>query len=367
VPDPITSDTLERVYDCARAGRPSRARHLVVNGRYRGRQVTGVERFAANATSRLRLPLRTVEAPRLLESHPFLGHAWEQLALPLCVRRDGLLWSPCNFGPLGLRRQVVTVHDVAPIDHGEWFSAAYRTWFRFVVPRIAARAQLVTTVSAFTRARLISRVGLDAGKVEVVPNGCELDGGASEPRPTPPDPYILTVGSADPRKNLGVVATALRLVRTAHPHVVWLQAGGRTRGVFATNDDGRSTVDTRNRVTDADLLSLYRSAACLVYPSLYEGFGLPPLEAMALGTRVVASRIEPVEEVCGDAAIYVDPHDAADVARGIERVLEEPEQQRQAAIAVGFARAHQYSWARTAGELEALITPLLLRHDVERP
>jgi glycosyltransferase involved in cell wall biosynthesis len=226
---------------------------------------------------------------------------------------------------------------------------------------------LVTTVSAFTRARLVSRVGLDARKVEVVPNGCEVNPGAPAPVSTPCDPYVLTVGSADPRKNLDVVAAALEIVRTTHPCLGWLRAGGRTRGVFATNDTAPWAVDTHTRVTDEDLRSLYRKAACLVYPSLYEGFGLPPLEAMALGTRVVASRIEPVEEVCGDAAIYVDPHDAADVARGIELALEEPEQQRHAAIEAGLARAHEYSWARTAAELEALIAPLLLRHHAERP
>jgi glycosyltransferase involved in cell wall biosynthesis len=351
---------IERVNDCALAGRPGRARHIVVNGRYSGREVTGVERFAANTTSRLHTPLRTVRSPRWLGQLPLLGHAWEQFSLPLFVGREGLLWSPCNFGPLGLRRQVVTVHDIAPIEHGEWFSRAYRSWFRFVVPRLVTRARLVTTVSAFTRARLTSLLGVDPESVRIVPNGCDLNASAPTLSSANQDPYILTVGSSDPRKNLTVVEAALGIVRTTHPRVRWLRAGAPTRAVFATSHDVQSTVDAQNRVTDEDLQSLYRSAACLVYPSFYEGFGLPPLEAMAVGTRVVASRIDPIEEVCGDVAIYVDPHDAADVARGIKHALEEPPQHRRAVIESGLARARGYNWTRTASELDALIVPLLL-------
>jgi hypothetical protein len=135
---------------------------LVINGRFAGRPVTGVERHALGITGeladyRLRIP------PKSLRRGP-AGHAWEQLGLPHLLGRHDVLWSPCNFGPVTVGRQIVTVHDLAPLDHPEWFGPRYRRWVEFVLRRLAARGAQLATVSRFTADRIADRLGVPAGE-----------------------------------------------------------------------------------------------------------------------------------------------------------------------------------------------------------
>jgi glycosyltransferase involved in cell wall biosynthesis len=350
------------VYDCVVGGRAGRAPHLVVNGRFRTRPTSGVERFAENVTTRLTVPTRISRPPRAL-SRGALGHIWEQVLLPLNLSREATLWSPCNFGPVTVRRQIVTVHDLAPCDHPEWFSRPYRAWFNLLVPLLTRRARAVTTVSPFTRDRLAHRFGLDPAAVRVLPNGCELSA-ESTPHAPPQteDAYVLAVGSVDPRKNLDGIHRAVARARLRHPTLRLVVTGDASTRVFTRQPQRASGLDWfAGQVPDKELASLYAGARCLVYPSFYEGFGLPPLEAMALGTRVVASRLAPIEEVCGPVAVYVDPWDPDDIARGIEHVLDESDHERAAALAEGRARALSYTWGRTAELLDDLAVALRSR------
>ena len=353
---------IERVYDCVTASGRRRARHVVINGRFRTRPLSGVERFAENVAARLEVPsrIRTPLARRL--GHGAAGHLWEQLVLPLGVPRHALLWSPCNFGPVAIKRQVVTVHDLAPRDHPEWFSRGYRRWFQLVIPALAARALALTTVSNFTKRRLVDQFDLEPSRVHVITNGCEL--GPSHSPGAPPTTersrrYVLAIGAADPRKNVATIQLAMRMVREHHPDVELEIVGATQAGVFASPERRSHPLDVLDgHVADDRLRELYGSAACLVYPSLYEGFGLPPLEAMALGTTVVASRLEPIEEVCGPVAIYVDPSDPADVARGIDAALGETATKRAERRRAGLERAAHYSWWRAAEAFDALFEEL---------
>jgi glycosyltransferase involved in cell wall biosynthesis len=280
--------------------------------------------------------------------------------LPLRVPREAVLWNPCNYGPLVSRGGVVTIHDVAPFDHPEWFSDGYRQWFTAVVPRLCERARKVATVSSFTKERMVERFGIDADRIEVIPNGC-----SAERAPAPSDaesvaPYVLAVGAVDPRKNLAGLQRAMEIVRDRHPEIRLQVTGARPAGVFAASTHEWTELDTlTGHVDDDELRELYRHARCLVYPSFYEGFGLPPLEAMALGTRAVVSRLPSIEELCGDVAVYVDPYDPYDIARGIERVLTESEDERRAAIAAGSARARKYTWAAAAHRYDSLFSEIL--------
>jgi glycosyltransferase involved in cell wall biosynthesis len=354
---------IEHVYDCVAAGDGSRPKHVVVNGRYMTRPVSGVERFARNVSSRLETPNRMVVPSTPAFARGLLGHLWEQTVLPLRVSSQAVLWNPCNYGPLVAGRAVVTVHDVAPLDHPEWFGDGYREWFTIVVPRICKRALKVTTVSSFTRARVAKRVGLQLDDIEVIPNGCSVE---HAPRPRSSSelsegpPYVLAVGAVDPRKNLTGLQQAMSLVRAKHPNIRMLITGARPPGVFAVSTHEWTSLDTlTGHVTDDALRELYRNAQCLVYPSFYEGFGLPPLEAMALGTRAVVSRLPPIEELCADVGVYVDPYDPNDIARGIEQVLTESSVERGAAIERGLSLAQRYTWAMSARRYDDLFARLL--------
>ncbi|HEY3673386.1 MAG TPA: glycosyltransferase [Acidimicrobiia bacterium] len=350
---------VEHVYDCVAAGRGSHPRHVVVNGRFKTRPVSGVERFAGNVSTRLETPTRVVVPPTAPFARGLLGHLWEQTVLPLRVPRQALLWNPCNYGPLISHRAVVTVHDVAPMDHPEWFGDGYRMWFSYVVPRLCAHALKVATVSSFTRGRVMERFGLEGDDIEVVPNGCAIERAPRLLEDPDGRPYVLAVGAVDPRKNLPGLQRAMELVRERYPDVELKVTGARPAGVFAASTHEWTSLDTlTGHVTDGELRELYRHARCLVYPSFYEGFGLPPLEAMALGTRAVVSRLPPIEELCGDAAVYIDPYDAYDIARGIEQVLAESADERRRAVAAGVERAEHYSWSAAAREYDRVFSEI---------
>jgi glycosyltransferase involved in cell wall biosynthesis len=215
-------------------------------------------------------------------------------------------------------------------------------WQRFVLPRIARRARLVITVSEFSRRELRELLGVDA---VVVPGG--VDERFSPEAQLPMDrPYVLTVASRTARKNLGALEETARRLRAAGMELV---AAGGDRPQFR-DDAGPSGVRSLGHVPDDHLPGLYAGAECFVLPSLYEGFGLPCLEAMACGTPVVASNAGALPETCGDAALLVDPRDPSAIADAVERAIGD-ERLRTA----GLTRAAQFSWDRTAREIDVLL------------
>jgi glycosyltransferase involved in cell wall biosynthesis len=263
--------------------------------------------------------------------------AWYPFGLPRRARaeRVDVLHCPTYRGPLRAGVPVVvTVHDLAVFRHPEAFNRWSRTYSRVVVPRVLAAARLVIAVSEFTRRELVDLLGIPEGKVRVVPNavGPEFDpsGAAAD------GDYVLAVGTLEPRKNLARLVEAVGRMG-AELRVVGAQGWG---GV----EVGGNGVRWLGEVADDRLAELYRGAACVAYPSLYEGFGMPVLEAMACGVPVVTSAGGATEEVAGGAAVLVDPLDPASIAAG----LEEAAGRRAELARLGLARAQAFSWADTA-------------------
>jgi glycosyltransferase involved in cell wall biosynthesis len=226
---------------------------------------------------------------------------------------------------------VVTVHDLAVLRHPETFNRWTREYSRLLVPRVTAAARLVVAVSEFTRRELEALLRVPAERVRVVPNG--VDAAFAPEGPRAAGDYVLAVGTLEPRKNLVRVAAAARRLG------VELRAVG-ARGWGRVELEG---VRWLGELADAELAAQYRGARCLVYPSLYEGFGIPTLEAMACGTPVVTSAGGACEEVAGGAAVLVDPLDVAAIAAGIERAAT----RRMELVPLGLERARSFSWETT--------------------
>ncbi len=319
------------------------------------REIGGVERLSREMVERLpRLRperYRVIRPPEALAHRA--GHAWEQAALPLLARGAELIYSPANLAPLASRRNAVVIHDVAALRHPEWYRPAYVRYQRALLPAIARRARLVITVSEFSKGELIEVLGVRPERIAVVPNGVdERFTPAAKPAKPSERPYVLAVGTRIARKNLGVLGEAAARLREQGIDIV---RAGSGRGYM--REEEAAGLRELGYVSEDRLPGLYAGALALVLPSLYEGFGLPCLEAMACGVPVVASNAAALPETCGDAALLVDPHDASGFADALLRIATDGELRRRLAAA-SLARAAPFSWARTAEETDAALSGL---------
>ena len=261
---------------------------------------------------------------------------WYPALLPMMATRSDVALLHCPTFRASFHSRlplVVTVHDLAVLRHPETFNRWTRTYSRVAVPRVARAAARVVAVSEFTRAETVELLGVAPERVRVIPNGIEE--AFSPDGPAPGGEYVLAVGTLEPRKNLERLAEATRALG-----VELRVAGARGWGGVALP----SHVRTLGFVSDEELARLYRGAACFAYPSLYEGFGIPILEAMACGAPVATSRGGATEETAGDAAVLVDPFDTESIAAGIE----ETHARRDELRALGLARARRFTWPEAA-------------------
>jgi glycosyltransferase involved in cell wall biosynthesis len=277
------------------------------------------------------------------ESQP-LRMAW---SLPRLLRRlrPDLSHFQYVVAPRSPSAAIVTIHDLSFERDPTLMARRDRFFFRTMVPRSARRADRVLTVSERTKHDLVELYGLDEAKVVVTPNGVDArfrPNGERNGR----DPYLLFVGALQPRKDpvtaieaLALVDSGLRLVLVGPDKGAGRQAREAVARLRLT-----SRVEFAGHVQMDELAMLYRDAEVLVFPSRYEGFGLPVVEAMASGTPVVATAAGAVPEVAGDAAILVDPGDPVALAGGIERALAD----RERLVRAGLERAKRYTWAETA-------------------
>lgn len=330
---------------------------VVVNLRCLARPTSGVERYTRELARRLGERLRPVAPPAGRQG--LSGHIWEQARLPGLLGEGELLWSPANSGPLRLACQVVTIHDLAPLDHPEWYGARFAAWYGFLLPRLARRARRVITVSEFSRRRILEACGLPPERVVAIYPG--VDRRFFRPVPTGKraqvlgrrgieGPYLLAAGRLRGRKNLATLLEAWEAVhrrRQALQLVVIGEAGAPFR------EAGRARlargVRFLGRVPDEELPALYGGALAFLCPSTYEGFGLCALEAMACGTPVIAADAAGLPEAVGEAGLLVKASDVGELAAVIEAVVEDGGMRARLARR-GRARARSFSWERAAAE-----------------
>ncbi|MGO4127700.1 glycosyltransferase family 4 protein [Inquilinus sp. YAF38] len=329
-------------------------RGVLVNTRILHNSVTGAQRYLNEIRTRIG-PHDTI-APRT-PSKGMLGHLWEQGPLAL-HRRDAVLWSPANTGPVARRRQVVTIHDMSPVDHPEWFTPRFAAWYKMIVTSVARRAARVLTVSQFSAGRIAELSGRPLDRIDVAYPGVDprffdaAPGEALARYDLAGRPYVLIIGTLEPRKNLERAIEAWRLAQPKlGPDTVLAIGGGLSnQRIFKDAALGAEIPNVRllGYVDDALLPGLYAGASAFLYPSVYEGFGLPPLEALAAGAPVVTSRDTVMAEIVGPAALLVDPHDAGAIADGLVEVLRGPTAAVEARRAAGLERARGFTWDRCA-------------------
>jgi glycosyltransferase involved in cell wall biosynthesis len=338
---------------------------VAVNTRVVAFQVGGQQRVAAEVTKRLN-GVAEIRPGRPLGGAQ--GHLWEQFVLPLRAR-GRLLWSPSATGPLAYSRQVVTVHDVAFLDVPECFSPSFRNVYAALVPALIRRVAKVVTVSEFSRRRILERVAVDPDKVLVIGNGVGDQFRPQDPAAVAatraalelPDRYLLVQATSDKRKNL---ARTLRAWRSALPELpadLWLVvSGNRDRAhVFGGADALEDVERTRfvGYVAEERLAPLIAGAEAFLFPSLYEGFGIPIVEAMACGTPVLTSDATATREVADGAALLVDPSDEASIARGIVAMATDASL-RARLSALGSPHAAKFKWEDVASRYRALFESL---------
>ena len=279
------------------------------------------------------------------------------IALPRLARRTARVVHTQYVVPPGLRcPTVVTVHDLSFEHHPEWMAPHDRVLFQTLVPRAVRRAARVLTVSETTRRDLVERYRVPSERVVVTHNGVHHRFRPDGPRLERP-PFLLFVGALHPRKGLVVALEALARLPDAPPLLV---VGPAKHGAPAVEAAvARLGLERRvelvGHVDDDELARLYRSASAFVFPSLFEGFGLPVVEAMASGTPVVTTTAGSLPEVAGGAAVLVAPGDPAALADGIERALADAPDRR----AAGLANATRFRWDALAERTAAVYREVL--------
>jgi glycosyltransferase involved in cell wall biosynthesis len=238
---------------------------------------------------------------------------------------------------------VVTVHDLQHLDLPNLFSRQRRLYRRVAYDRAARRADTVVVPSAFVRSRAEDLLGLDPSRVNVVPHG--VDHAVFSPSGAPREPFVLYPARVWPHKNHARLLAAFALLRRSHPELTLVFTGAGTEALA-----GQPWVSARGVVSQLELVRLYGRASLVVFPSLYEGFGAPPLEAMACGTPVAAANSGSIPEVCGDAAVLFDPNHAEAIAAGMSEALDRAHELSRS----GVARAAHFTWqASAAGHEQA--------------
>jgi glycosyltransferase involved in cell wall biosynthesis len=348
-------------------------RSWLINGRFLTQRMTGVQRYAYEIVTALDAILERVGdipgCPALRLVVPSgasvkagltrigvhrtsfgSGHAWDQLVLPAHARAGVL--SLANFGPLLASRHIVCIHDANTFIQPESYSRAFGLTYRMLLPVLGKRASRIATVSRFSANMLVKYGVAREEKIFIAPNGHEhvLRWNAARARASLLDsfkrPYVLLLGSAAKHKNVDVILKQAQALDEAGLDIV--VAGGGS-GIFAAEERtaARSNLHHVGFISDDDLAALYQRAVCLAFPSLTEGFGIPPLEAMTLGCPVISSDAASLKEVGGDAVLYVPPNDTGRW-RDTILMLAGNTELRASLAAKGRLQAKLFSWKSSA-------------------
>lgn len=350
---------------------------IYINGRFLTQKMTGVHRFAYNLSKAL--VKAGVECRVIMPSMPivssydisgfdivkygsFTGHFWEQVILPIYMRKHkkDLLLNFTSLGPIAVSNKIITIHDLAFIENPSWYSKSYVLLYKLLTPLSAKTSKHIITVSDFSKREIIKKLKVKESKISVIYNAADVCLREDETilKKIPPK-YVLAVSSIDPRKNFERLIKACTLIPDYK-----LVVAGEANPVFkqVNISETHNNVFFVGRVTDAELTTLYKNATAFIYPSLYEGFGIPPIEAMAYGCPVVVSDIEVLHEVCRDAALYVDPYDVNQIAHTISQIIDGAGLQEELKVK-GYNNIKRFNWQNSSIALINILEKYLVLKD----
>lgn len=350
---------------------------IFINGRFLTQRITGVQRYAHEVLKAIDTLLVQGEIKEIsfeiltpkteitsgsYQSIPIRkvgylkGHFWEQIELPFYTKNN-LLINLCNTAPIVKLKQLVVIHDAAVYANPSNFSFLFRTWYRILLKVLVTFSFQVITVSHNSKSEIIKYCGEAKRDIKVIYEGAEhvkryMNKDLTINKQSD-KPYVLAVSSINPNKNFKSIIQAIRYLHyngfTAEIELVI--AGATNNKIFhQALEELPNWVKCIGYVTDAELISLYENANCFIFPSFYEGFGLPPLEAMACGCPVIVSNTSSLPEVCGDAVLYCNPYEYQDIAEKILLLIHNKEL-REIFKQKGMIRAQQFTWQQCAKEI----------------
>lgn len=339
---------------------------LYVNGRYLSERSGGVYRYASEITSALKRENAEIvllvepgtDVPPAMQGinritiGQFKGHTWEQVELPRWLRRHGspLLLNFANRAPFLYRNQLVVIHDVMPIIFPKEYTKLFTLQFRFLL-KTFTRALIPAAASEFSRTELSRQSGIDPERIRVIPSAADAMFARTPDASSGVDrKYILMVGDGSPHKNFvtGVAAHQRYVEEYSDPVELYIVT---SRPEVVTNmvaEHGRSSlVRVFSGLSDRSLVELYQNAAAFVFPSIYEGFGIPPLEAQMAQVPVIAADIPAAREVLESSAVLCDPLSVVAFSDALHAIMSDCSV-RSGLIAKGILNAKRYSWAASA-------------------
>ncbi len=320
----------------------------------------GIGTYLKNLLQRLQdVPIRWHALVSDVESFPFkdkinpiavsspIYSVKEQLELPLKIPACDLFWSPhynVPLFPIRAKKRLVTIHDVFHLAHAHELTFHQRLYAKKVIRRAVKGSRAIITDSQFSKAEIQRFTGAET--IDVIPLAADPDLFTPQPSARSEFPFILFVGSPKPHKNLKGLVAAFKMLKTE----VNLVIIGKKKGVNGLENLEKlqgERIQLLHDIPDHRLPHFYRTAELMAFPSFYEGFGLPPLEAMSCGCPVIVSNAGALPEVCGDAAVYVDPHSEAQMASAIDELLQNQDKRRALSIK-GLEQSKRFSWKNAA-------------------
>lgn len=331
---------------------------IVINGRFLGKQVTGVQRFAREIVAELdkivkpgqfeiaippdvfaEIPLKNI---KIVHIGKLKNRFWEHISFPLyALKKKKIPLNLCNVAPI-LKPGIATIHDVKVIAHPVFFSRKFVVWYKFLFLNIAKRSKIILTVSDFSKNEIVKHLGINSKKTKVIPNGWQhfekiiADDCAIRKYKLKKKEYFFSISSLDLNKNFKwIVAVAQK-----NPNQIFAIAGGMNVKVFSNKFDFDVPENLKflGYVTDEESKALMQNCKAFLFPSFYEGFGIPPLEALSVGSSVIVSDIPVMHEIFGNTVHYIDPHNAN---VDIENLLLEPVESAETVL-------EKYSWEKSA-------------------
>lgn len=348
---------------------------LYFNGRFLTQSITGVQRFAIELLKdfdhlldrqpnlrkkyifKLITPKNTLETDLGLKhiqlvSKGFLkGHFWEQLQLPFLVKKRGLI-NLCNTGPAFKRNQLVVIHDAAVFTIPQNFSFKFRFFYKTLFKLLAVISKSILTVSEFSKTELLKFLPIKRSKITVVYEGHEhilntpADNTILKKHGLSPKGFLFALSSLNPNKNFGLIANTAAQFPMSEIQFVF--AGGTNDKVFKEIKlPSSKNIKYLGYINDNELRALLDNALCFVFPSFYEGFGLPPLEAMACGCPTIVSNIPTLKEIGSNGVLYCDPYDSNSLTKLVTQIVENKKLQIEFSQK-GKLRSACFSWKKTS-------------------